>query len=245
MVDTALIVMARYPEPGKTKTRLARAIGNEEASLLYTAFLTDLAHNLAGSDYDLHWTYTPPEVDYKGFMETLVPSYAPFMHYFPQQGDGLGQRLHYAFNWTHVHGYARTILIGSDSPHIKKQTIAHAQAALDKTDVVLGPADDGGYYLIAMHKPHDVFSGIPMSTSVVTQQTVDLAQHQGLLVRLIEPLFDIDELPDLLRLAQLLATDPSLAPATATQLAMLRSLHDHHINNYSAALNLHRTDQPV
>jgi rSAM/selenodomain-associated transferase 1 len=249
MPDTALIVMARYPEPGKTKTRLARFIGNDEAVLLYTAFLTDLAHHFAGRDYDLYWTYTPPEVDYSSFIATLAPASMPFMRCFPQQGNDLGQRLHYAFQWTHEHGYKRTVVIGSDSPHISPHIVAHAQAALEKADVVLGPANDGGYYLIAMHEPHDVFSGIPMSTSVVTQQTIDLAHRQGLTVRLIEPLFDIDELPDLLRLVQLLAADCSLAPATAAQLATLRSLHDHHTHHsysgYSATLNLHRADQPM
>lgn len=249
MPDTALLIMARYPEPGKTKTRLARSIGNNEAMLLYTAFLTDLAHHFANCDYDLHWTYTPPEVDYSSFITTLAPTSAPIMRYFPQQGDDLGQRLLHAFRWTHEHSYKRTILIGSDSPHISPCIIAHAQAALEDADIVLGPADDGGYYLIAMHEPHDVFSGIPMSTNVVTQQTIDLAHHQGLTVQLIEPLFDIDELSDLLHLARLLAADCSIAPATAAQLERLRSLHDHHTHHshpgYSATLNLHRADQPM
>ena len=248
MADTALIIMARYPEPGKTKTRLARSIGNTAAALLYKAFLADLAHHFAGCDYDLHWTYTPPEIDYSTFIATLAPSLAPCVRCFPQQGDDLGQRLQYAFRWTHKYGYDRTILIGSDTPHITPRIIAHAQAALDEADVVLGPADDGGYYLIAMRKPHDVFSDIPMSTSFVTQQTIELAYHQDLTVRLIEPLFDIDELPDLLRLAQLLATDSSLAPATAAQLATLRSLHDHRTYNHSGhatAFNIHRADQPM
>ena len=246
MPDTALLIMARYPEPGKTKTRLARSIGNYEATLLYTAFLTDLAHRFAGCDYDLHWAYTPPEVDYSSFITTLAPASAPFMRYFPQQGDDLGQRLLHAFQWAYEHDYKRTIVIGSDTPHIRQDTIAHALTALEDADVVLGAADDGGYYLIAMREPHDVFSGIPMSTSVVTQQTIDLAHHQGLTVRLIEPLFDIDELSDLLRLARLLAADNSLAPATAAHLATLRSLHDHHArHSYSAALNLHRADQSM
>jgi rSAM/selenodomain-associated transferase 1 len=249
MPDTALIVMARYPEPGKTKTRLARFIGNDEAVLLYTAFLTDLAHHFAGRDYDLYWTYTPPEIDYSSFIATLAPASMPFMRCFPQQGDDLGQRLHYAFQGAYEHDYRRTIVIGSDTPHIRQDTITHALVALEDADVVLGPADDGGYYLIAMREPHDVFSDIPMSTSVVTQQTIDLAHRKGLTVRLIESLFDIDELPDLLRLARLLAADCSLAPATAAQLARLRSLHDHHTHHsysgYSAALNLHRADQPM
>ena len=252
MPDTALIIVARYPEPGKTKTRLAASIGAAMAAKLYHAFLTDLARRFVNRDFDLHWAYTPPQADYSTFVTTLVtPSSVQAMHpmyCFPQQGIDLGQRLRHAFQWTYRHGYDYTILIGSDSPHISLETITNAQAALNETDIVLGPADDGGYYLIAMRKPHDVFSGIPMSTSVVTQMTVDLAHSQGLTVRLGEPLFDIDELSDLLRLAQLLEADPSLAPTTAAHLVTLRSLHDHYVPNHHrhvAALNLHRADQPL
>ena len=115
-------------------------------------------------------------------------------------------------------------MIGSDSPQISMKIIMQAQQELDKADVVLGPADDGGYYLIAMRRPYDVFSGIPMSTSVVAQKTIELAQNQGLKVHTLEHLFDIDELPDLLRLAQLLETDSSLAPETATHLATIKEL---------------------
>lgn len=242
MPDTALIIVARYPEPGKTKTRLAASIGAAAAAELYRAFLTDLARRFIDRDYDLHWAYTPPESDYNTFAATLAYPSVQSIHCFPQQGIDLGQRLHHAFQWTYQHGYDHTILIGSDSPHISLETITNARAALDKTDIVLGPADDGGYYLIAMRKPHDVFSGIPMSTSVVTQMTIDTAHSQGLTVHLGEPLFDIDDLPDLLRLARLLEADPSLAPATAAHLVTLRSLHDHYVPNHHshvAALNIH------
>ncbi len=222
MADTALVVMARYPEAGKTKTRLARAIGDERVAALYRNFLVDLGQRFAGQEYRLHWTYTPAEVDYPAFVATLAPGLAQYAECFPQQGDDLGARLLYAFQWTHEHGFQRTIVIGSDSPHISRETIADAQKALDKADVVLGPADDGGYYLIAMRKPHDVFSGIPMSTSVVLRVTIELARSQGLEVRLLQPLFDVDELPDLLRLADMLQTDSTLAPATAAHLAKMK-----------------------
>jgi len=113
-------------------------------------------------------------------------------------------------------------LIGSDSPHISRDTVAGARDALDKADVVLGPAEDGGYYLIAMRQPHDVFRDIPMSTGAVLRMTIELAQRQGLEVNTVETLFDIDELPDLARLAQLLRTDASLAPATAAYIEQMK-----------------------
>lgn len=218
MRDTALIIMARYPEAGTTKTRLARSIGAEATVLLYKAFLTDLAHKFAGHVADLYWAYTPPGVNYAHFMMTLVPSLAHHMHYFPQQGADLSERLLHAFQHMYKLGYIRAILIGSDSPHIRCDIVVSASKALNEADVVLGPADDGGYYLIAMRQPYDVFRGIPMSTSRVAQMTIELARSQGLRVSTLEMLFDVDELPDLMRLQQLLRADSSLALATAALL---------------------------
>ena len=222
MPDTALVVMARYPQAGTTKTRLARTIGDKETVRLYQAFLTDLAHKFAGHVCDLHWAYTPADVNYLSFMATLAPSLTRHMHAFPQQGIDLGARLHHVFRWTHDREYRSTIVIGSDSPQISLKIVEQARKALDKADVVLGPADDGGYYLIAMRRPYDVFSGIPMSTSIVAQKTIELAERQGLKVHTLEHVFDIDELPDLVRLARLLERDSSLAPETAISLSTLK-----------------------
>jgi rSAM/selenodomain-associated transferase 1 len=245
MLDTALVFVARYPEAGKTKTRLAGAIGHDEAAGLYEAFLTDLAQRFAGSNYHCHWAYTPAERNFAAFISTLTPALAQSMHYFPQEGADLGARLLSAFQWTFQQAFQKTIVVGSDSPHISLEVIEEARVALDEADVVLGPAEDGGYYLIAMRQPHDVFSGIPMSTNVVAQMTIERAQRQGLTIRLLEPLFDIDELPDLLRLAYLLEANSSLAPATAAYLARRRELHDRNTYNYTTAFNLHRTHESL
>ena len=108
MSDTALVVMARYPQVGTTKTRLARTIGDEEAVRLYRAFLTDLAQKFAGQARDLHWAYTPSEVDYLSFVATLAPTLVEYMATFPQHGIDLGARLHHAFRWTYDRAYQRT-----------------------------------------------------------------------------------------------------------------------------------------
>ena len=221
MSDTALVIMARYPQLGSIKKRLARTLGNEETLKLYQAFLSDLANHFSGQDYDLHWAYTPAETNFAAFMASLVPDLARYTHCFPTQGANLGEHLLHAFRWTHQQGYPTTIVIGSDAPHITREIIVQAQEALQEANVVLGPADDGGYYLIAMREPHDVFSNIPMSTSMVTARTIARAHTQGLTVRLIEPLFDIDEHADLLRLAKLLETNSILAPTTAALIAYL------------------------
>ncbi len=222
MSDTALVVMARYPEQGKVKTRLARSIGEEETVKLYQAFLIDLAHRFAGWIVDLYWAHTPSEVDFTAFMATLTSLDASSMSSFPQEGPDLGTRLHRAFRFTHACRFQHTILIGSDSPQISRTTILQARQALDRSDVVLGPAEDGGYYLIAMKEPHDLFSAIPMSTDAVLQMTIERVRSLGLSVYLLDPLFDVDELPELLRLSHLLQEKSYLAVATAAQLARLK-----------------------
>jgi uncharacterized protein len=219
--DTALVIMARYPQLGSVKTRLARTLGNEATLKLYQAFLCDLANHFSGQNYDLHWAYTPAESNFATFMASLVPDLAHHTRCFPTQGANLGEHLLYAFHQTYQQGYPTTIVIASDTPHITHEMVSQVQEALQKANIVLGPTDDGGYYLIAMREPHDVFSRIPMSNSMVAARTIARARAQGLTVRLLEPLFDVDEHADLVRLARLLKMNSALAPTTAAQITYL------------------------
>lgn len=217
MSKTALVMIARTPEEGKVKTRLAAAIGTSETLRLYKAFLCDLAQRFTGwqeEAYTVHWAYTPCEAD---FVQSLVDLalVARLGCCFPQSGPDLGSRLHHVFCTTVASGFQQTIVIGSDTPQLGREIIAQACQGLARADVVLGPAEDGGYYLIAMRKPYDLFSQIPMSTAQVLQMTIERAHCLGLSVHLLEPLFDIDELPDLLKLKALLEVQPELAPASA------------------------------
>jgi uncharacterized protein len=240
MPDTALAILARYPEKGKIKTRLARSLGEETTLHLYQAFLRDLAQRFADWTCDLYWAYTPMEYDFAAFVNTLIPDHSERIEAFPQQGPDLGTRLHQIFHTLRVRQFRRMIVIASDSPQISRATILEAQQALEAADIVLGPAEDGGYYLIAMRDSHDVFSGIPMSTGVVLQMTIEKAQHQSLSVHLLESLFDIDEERDLIRLRALLQQDSTLAPYTAAYLAELKKeFDDDHDRRNATSLSLH------
>jgi rSAM/selenodomain-associated transferase 1 len=222
MPKTALVIIARTPEEGQVKTRLAASIGTAATLHLYKAFLSDLACRFAGraDAYTLHWAYTPTETDFVACLTELAPTSTPD-HCFPQCGPDLGSRLHHIFHTTTTFGFQQTIVIGSDTPQIGHETIIQACQELEQADVVLGPAEDGGYYLIAMRKPYDLFSQIPMSTAQVLQMTIERAYSLGLSVHLLEPLFDIDELPELLRLKALLEVQPELAPASAAAIFSL------------------------
>lgn len=215
MPNTALVVMARQPRLGEVKTRLAASLGPATTLRLYRAFLTDLARRFASaSDCALHWAYTPAESDFSGELAQLVPGIDTGTC-FPQHGLDFASRLHQVFRETTTRAFAGTIVISSDSPQISPTLVSQARLALNTHDVVLGPAEDGGYYLIAMREPHDLFTGIPMSTERVLQMTLTRAEELSLSVHLLDTLFDVDELPDLMRLASLLQAEPGLAPATA------------------------------
>jgi rSAM/selenodomain-associated transferase 1 len=221
MSDAALVVMARYPEHGKVKTRLARSLGADKTLVLYEAFLQDLAQRFAGWKYDLHWAYTSSEYDFSALISSFEAGCRELPCAFPQLDADFGARLLHAFEVMQAAGYQSTILISSDSPHVSRAIIQEAYDALEHADVVLGPAEDGGYYLIAMRSPYDVFSAIPMSTDVVLEMTIAKAKAQDLSVALLEPLFDVDTQQELLRLIDLLEQDSSLAPYTAAYLESL------------------------
>ncbi|GCE27273.1 hypothetical protein KDA_27570 [Dictyobacter alpinus] len=222
MSEVALAIVARYPEVGTGKTRLAQSIGAQFTFQLYRSFLQDLATRFAGWKYDLVWAYTPPEQDFLACVHALLaePPEVPMLA-VPQRGSDFAARLHHVFQDTARRGFTQTILISSDSPQVSRELIVQAHQGLEHADVVLGPAEDGGYYLIAMREPHDVFSGIPMSTDVVLAQTIEKARHLNLKVHVLATLFDIDTRLDLQRLANLLQAEPALAPATAACLALI------------------------
>ena len=209
----ALVVVAKYPVVGQVKTRLATIVGAETACALYHAFLEDMEERLTAAGYPPFWAYTPAEAPFAGLV-------AGVGRCFPQQGPDLNARLRNIFRGLLGRGWQRVAIISSDTPHLPLSWLAEAYAALDKADVVLGPADDGGYSLIAMAAPHEVFAGVTMSTPRVLGETCALAKEQGLRVHLLPPTFDVDEPADLTRLVAALA-DPALRrqlPRTAALL---------------------------
>lgn len=221
IVDTALVIVARTPRLGEVKTRLAASLGPVVTLQLYQAFLADLAQRFASADaWMLHWAYTPGPGDFARELARLVPGVCTDSC-FPQQGPDFASRLHQIFAETGARAFARTIVISSDSPQVSTALIAQARAALETADVVLGPAEDGGYYLIAMREPYDLFTGIPMSTDQVLRLTIERARALSLAVYLLDPLFDVDEEDDFWRLAHVLERDPSLAPTTAACIAQV------------------------
>jgi len=213
-----LVVFARYPEPGQVKTRLARSLGEEAAASLYAAFVADLRQRFAAAPFAVRWAVAPPDA---GFAARFGIARE---HVFVQQGSDLGARMRQAIARLLDEGFARCAIIGSDMPQLAPGTVTDAFARLQQADLVLGPADDGGYYLIAARAALDVFDGIAWGTPSVLAATRGRAAELGLRLGLLAPGFDIDEGADLARLEAMLTHDAARAtmPFTAAALNSLR-----------------------
>jgi rSAM/selenodomain-associated transferase 1 len=205
--------MARHPQPGRVKTRLARVLGAEEACALYRAFVLDLADRLRALPYDVCWAYWPPTAPFAD----LVPG----ARCRPQEGRDLGERMVQAVSAEFEEGGRPVLVVGADAPHLPTASLAEAARALDAgTDVVLGPAEDGGYYLVGVRVPvPGLFDGIAWGTAGVLAATVARAGAAALTTHLLGTSFDVDEAPDLLRLEALLARGEVDLPRTAALLA--------------------------
>ena len=205
----ALIVMAREPRAGETKTRLTPPLTAKQAAALYHAFLLDtldLMRQAPGVQPVI--AYTPPEAE--RFFRGSAP---PGFQLTPQAGAGLGERLERVLRLHLESQYDQAVVIGSDSPTLPPDYVTRAFEALDdpRIDVVLGPSEDGGYYLVGLKAPcAALFRGVAMSTPTVLTETLARAGGRGLCVALLPKWYDVDTPDDLARLRQELARGPTL-----------------------------------
>ncbi len=209
-------VMARAPVAGACKTRLASRLGDAAAAQLYGAMLLDTLDILGRTAADRRVVFTTPDHHGVAVLERLVPS---GWEVIAQRGDGLTARLQHALQTLHGNGNV-VVLVGSDSPTLPVAALVTALGrAADPNRVLLGPARDGGYYLIGLSKLEPrVFDDIPWSTAAVADATRRRCAELGLHVEELPTACDVDQPDDLELLRVDLDTDPQRAPRTATQL---------------------------
>ncbi len=191
-----LILFTRYPEPGKVKTRLIPVLGAVGAANLHqrlTAHIMHLAKTFAGA------TNTDFIVCFDGFhVHQMQQLFGEEFCYQPQSKGDLGQRMSRTFAASLRQGRRRVVLIGSDCPEISGQVLGSAFSLLTDHDLVLGPARDGGYYLIGLRTPYpQLFQDMPWGTAAVLAKTQTKAARLGLRTALLKPLTDIDRPEDL------------------------------------------------
>lgn len=186
----SLLVFAKKPELGKVKTRLAKSIGDEKALsvfkrlLFYTFDIADQVGVYVCACLTEKDIITLEAIPYDGF-------------YLQEQGD-LGERMLKAFEHSKVLGSNKTAIIGTDCADLTPDLITEAFTRLDKYDVVLGPALDGGYYLLASTEPKPyLYENIDWSTSEVLNQTIKAIEDNNETYYFLDPLSDIDTVEDL------------------------------------------------
>ena len=191
--------MAKVPGAATVKSRLHPSITPGRATELYRCFLLDRLDALAAlPGIAPVIAFTPHEAE--SAMAALAP---PGFALVPQRGADLGQRLAGLLADLIGRGHPAAIAIDSDSPTLPMAYVLEAALTLETkaADVVLGPCDDGGYYLIGVRAPRPaLFEGIPWSTERVTPVTLERARRLGCSVHLLPPWFDVDTEADLRRL---------------------------------------------
>jgi uncharacterized protein len=191
MRKDALIVFVRKPERGKVKTRLAASIGEEAALAIYQKLL---AHTAAVAKETAIDTF----VFYAGEIEQDDQLNALSCFKRKQTEANLGGRMKAAFETVFQEGYSHVVIIGSDCPQLTASHIHAALQALEEHDVVIGPANDGGYYLLGLKKVYPaLFEDIAWSTPAVYQQTIDVIKKNNLCFFPLPVLTDVDEEKDL------------------------------------------------
>lgn len=194
MAALLLQQFARFPEAGRVKTRLARALGAEAACTVHEELLAKTTRTLLAAALGPVELWLDRRPGDHALLTDLIASGAqgPFM----QRGAELGARMYHAL----VDGRRRAsavVLVGSDCPGIDAAYLQAAAIAVRSHDVVLGPAEDGGYVLIGTRTPTEaVFSGIPWGTEKVLAATLAAAADSGLTVTCLAPRFDIDDEAD-------------------------------------------------
>ena len=215
MVQTAVVIMAKMPQAGAVKTRLCPPLPPQTAAVLYRAFLLDkIAQVRRLEQANPTIAYTPEES--RDFFAALAPDFT----LIPQQGADLGERLANSFAQCFAAGYTGVLAIDSDTPTLPTDFLQQAVhlIATPQTEVVIGPTEDGGYYLIGLRALHrELFADMAWSTAAVVPQTRQRAAAKGLQIAWLPPWFDIDTVEDLQRLRAMLTQTTATEPRHTRQ----------------------------
>lgn len=195
-----LIILAKLPEPGKVKTRLAKDLGEKRAAEAYSQMARHIISCASNSNtYETSIFFYPP--DKKREVADWLSGISKLENesLIPQEGNSLGQRISNAFKRIFSKGAEKAVIIGTDCIDVTPVIIKNALIELNEHDCVIGPAEDGGYYLLALsqHTP-GLFDGIDWSTERVLEQSLERAESLGLTYSLLETLSDIDNVEDLI-----------------------------------------------
>lgn len=195
-MQNVLLVVAKKPSPGQTKTRLCPPLNCKQAADLYECFLCDTLAVMRDVP-----NVTPKIVYLPQDAHDYFRNLAPDMDLVQQRGESLGERLDNLLTDVLLDGADKAVVMNSDSPTLPKAYLIQAFDQLSATDVVLGPTLDGGYYLIGVKEPQPrILRDVEMSTPYVLRDTLELAREAGVTVSLLPEWYDVDTVEELHRL---------------------------------------------
>ena len=190
-----VILFVKFPEKGQVKSRLAQLMDEDLVLRLYENMVLDTIDMLTRGRFPFRICFTPPDARDR-ILEWLGQGYRAF----PQTGDDLGDRMENAFERVFSEGVEDALLIGSDIPGLTAEVMDEAFTALLKNEAVIGPAGDGGYYLIGFKKGSFepvIFHDMVWSTKTVFRETMDKLHNASLKVHVLPELTDVDTVEDL------------------------------------------------
>ncbi len=217
--DRTVLLFVKAPLLGRVKTRLAKVVGRHEATNLYKCFVSDTIAVIQQTDFAWRICYHPPQT-----ANQMIDWLGPAFTYMPQRGNNLGARMADAFHTVFSEGIRSALLIGSDLPDLSTTIIAEAFASLKTADAVIGPALDGGYYLIGFNNNSFLpaaFEDIPWGTEDVYTKTLNIFQNHKVGYHPLPVCRDIDCYQDLVDFWQRNHHQNSLAGNTLTYLAQM------------------------
>ena len=192
-----VIIMAKKPQPGRSKTRLCPPYTPEQAASLAEALLKDtieLVNAVPGIQPAV--AITPP--DEMVYFQNLCPDHFWLL---PVDGDNIGECLNSTINTIFDRGHPKAIAINADGPDLPEGYLLQSVNDLDEYEMVIGPTTDGGYYMIGLkHPAPQIFSGITWSTNLVFNQTLEKANDSGLIYTILPRWHDVDTRHDVERL---------------------------------------------
>jgi uncharacterized protein len=236
MADHPLIMLfVKAPARSQVKTRLAAVVGEDAALELYQRFVQDILDTLEQTGLSVMICYYPPDS-----RNAVAAWLGPRRQYLPQKGRDVGERMENAFRQAFTRGFSQAVLIGSDIPDLPAPLLNEAMAALLTHDAVIGPARDGGYYLIGFSNNTffpGVFSGIAWSTGTVFRSTMQAFGKTGQRVYELMLWQDVDTVEDL---KDLVARNRQSAFSSSRTMSFLAVFKDAHfsLEDSDAAIRL-------
>ena len=193
--NPVILLFVKAPLRGQVKSRLAAVLGQDAALELYRNFVLDILASIEKSGVPCIICYHPPDSG-----EIVMNWLGGRLQCLPQEGRDLGERMERAFRRAFSEGASRAVLVGSDIPDLPPKLLNDALASLLENGAVIGPAKDGGYYLIGFRSETflpDIFLGIAWSTDTVFSRTLQIFERAHHKVSLLPPWRDVDTIDDL------------------------------------------------